>query len=126
LEISIPGSATTVTQVAEEAKFLAFTATGDNLTWLPQAEVDALLSLTPSGNVDDALARTQLGRALGRLPALTKHLTTSGKDGAKDLVSEHQAVRSAAKAAGRAPTVRFLPPADVLGLYVFLPEAGTR
>ena len=29
-------------------------------------------------------------------------------------------------AGGRAPTVRFLPPADVLGIYVFLPEAGAR
>ncbi|CAA0138226.1 RNA polymerase-associated protein RapA [Mycolicibacterium vanbaalenii] len=126
LEISIPGSATTVTQVAEEAKFLAFTAAGDDLTWLQQPEVDALLALTPSGNVDDALARMQLGRALGRLPALAKHLTETGRHAAKDLVSEHQAVRSASKAGGRAPTVKFLPPADVLGIYVFLPEAGAR
>ena len=37
LEITIPGSATTVTQVAEEAKFLAFTASGETLTWLPQS-----------------------------------------------------------------------------------------
>ncbi|BBZ79501.1 ATP-dependent helicase HepA [Mycolicibacterium anyangense] len=126
LEISIPGSATTVTQVAEEAKFLAFTATGDDLQWLPQADVDALLTAKPSGNVDDALARMQLGRALGRLPTLGKHLTETGKHAAKDLVSEHQAVRSASKAGGRAPTVKFLPPADVLGIYVFLPEAGAR
>lgn len=126
LEISIPGSATTVTQVAEEAKFLAFTAAGDELTWLPQPEVDGLLALAPSGNVDDALARMQLGRALGRLPALAKHLTETGRHAAKDLVSEHQAVRSASKAGGRAPTVKFLPPADVLGIYVFLPEAGAR
>lgn len=126
LEITIHGAASTVTQVAEEAKFLAFNATGDTLIWLPQAEVDELLTLTPSGNVDDALARMQLGRALGRLPALTTHLTIAGKDAAKNLVSEHQAVRSASKTGGRAPTVRFLPPADVLGLYVFLPEAGSR
>lgn len=126
LEITIPGAATTVTQVAEEATFLAFTATGADLTWLPQPEVDALLSLTPAGNVDDALARMQLGRALGRLETLDTHLTTIGKDAAKDLVSEHQAVRGASKASGRAPTVKFLPPADVLGLYVYLPEAGAR
>ncbi|CQD08050.1 helicase [Mycolicibacterium conceptionense] len=126
LEITIPGAATTVTQVAEDAKFLAFTATGATLTWLPQPEVDLLLTLKPSGNVDDSLARMQLERALGRLDALTDHLTTTGKDAAKDLVSEHQAVRSAAKASGRAPTVRFLPPADVLGIYLFLPEAGAR
>lgn len=126
LEITLPGSATTVTQVAEEATFLAFTATGNTLAWLPQPEVDALLTLTPSGNVDDALARMQLGRALDRLPALSKHLTTAGTHAAKGLVSDHQPVRSASKAGGRAPTVRFLPPADVLGLYVFLPEGAAR
>jgi superfamily II DNA or RNA helicase len=126
LELTIPGAATTVAQVAEEATFLAFTATGDTLTWLPQPEVDTLLSLTPSGNVDDSLARKQLGRALERLPALTQHLATTGKDAAEDLVAQHQAVRSASRAGRRAPTVRFLPPADVLGVYLFLPEAGAR
>ena len=126
LEISIPGLATSVTQVAEEAKFLAFTAIGETLTWLPQADVDTLLTLKPSGNVDNSLARMQLGRALGRLDALAEHLTETGRDAAEDLVSEHQAVRSAFKAGGRAPTVRVLPPADVLGIYVFLPEAGAR
>ena len=57
-----------------DAYSLAFTATGDTLTWLPQADVDTLLTLKPSGNVDDSLARMQLGRALGRLDALTEHL----------------------------------------------------
>lgn len=126
LEITIPGSNTTVTQVAEEARFAAFTASGDTLTWLAQSDVDALLALTPSGNVDDALARAQLGRALGRLPALADHLAQAGQVAAESLVAEHQAVRAASKAAGRAPAVKFLPPADVLGVYVFLPEASSR
>lgn len=126
LEITLPGSATTVIQVAEEARFVGFTATGDTLTWLDQAQVDALLALAPSGNVDDALARTQLGRALGRLPALADHLAQSGAVAAQDLVSEHQAVRAASKASGRAPTAAFLPPADVLGVYVFLPDGTAK
>ncbi len=126
LEITIPGSNATVTQVAEEARFVAFTASADALAWLPQPEVDALLTLTPSGNVDDALARMQLSRALGRLPALTEHLAQTGQTAAKSLVSEHQAARTAAKSAGRAPTAKFLPPADVLGVYVFLPEGSAK
>lgn len=126
LEITIPGSTTTVTQVAEEARFVAFTASGDTVSWLSQPEVDALLTLTPSGNVDDALTRMQLSRALGRLPALTEHLTRTGQTAAKSLVSDHQTVRTAAKSAGRAPTAKFLPPADVLGVYVFLPEGSTK
>jgi hypothetical protein len=83
-----------------------------------------MLTLTPSGNVEDALERTQLARALSRLPALAEHLSQTGILAAQTLVAEHQAIRSASKAAGRAPTVRFLPPADVLGTYVFLPEAA--
>jgi superfamily II DNA or RNA helicase len=126
LEITIPGSTTTVTQVAEEARFVGFTASGDTLTWLPQSDVDALLTLTPTGNVDDALARTQLARALGRLSELTEHLAESGEAAAEVLVSEHQAVRTASKSSGRAPTATFLPPADVLGVYVFLPEGGAK
>ncbi|MGV0895517.1 helicase-related protein [Mycolicibacterium elephantis] len=126
LEITIPGSTTTVTQVAEEARFLGFTASGENLFWLPQAEVDALLSLKPTGNVDDALARTQLGRALRRLPALNDHLSETGTAAADKLVAEHQAVRAASKAHGRAPTVRFLAPADVIGVYVFLPDGSKK
>jgi superfamily II DNA or RNA helicase len=126
LELTIPGASTTITQVAEEARFVAFTASGDTLTWLAPTEVDGLLTLTPSGNVEDALARTQLARALGRLPALAEHLSRTGQLAAQTLVAEHQAIRSASKAAGRAPTVRFLPPADVLGTYVFLPEAASR
>jgi len=35
LEITLPGSHATLTQVAEDAQFLGFTATGDHLTWLP-------------------------------------------------------------------------------------------
>lgn len=126
LEITLPGTAATITQVAEEARFVAFTASGETLTWLPQPEVDALLTLSPSGNVDDTLARHQLGRALDRLPALAEHLATTGTDAAAALVSEHQAVRAAAKAGGKTPRVKFLPPADVLGVYVFLPDGSSR
>ncbi|OBH19969.1 helicase [Mycolicibacter sinensis] len=126
LEITLPGAATTVTQVAEEARFVAFTASGDTLTWLPQPEVDALLTLSPSGNVDDTLARTQLGRALDRLTALADHLASTGTDAAATLVAEHQAVRAAAKTGGKTPKVKFLPPADVLGVYVFLPDGSSQ
>ncbi|KAF0969885.1 helicase-related protein [Gordonia sp. YY1] len=126
MEVTVPGASATVTQVAEEARFLAYTVAGGSLTWLPRADADALLSLTPSGNVDDALARKQLGRALERLPELNRHLADTGRDAAKDLVAEHKAVRKASHTTGRAPVVRFLPPVDVLGVYVLLPEGRAQ
>ena len=126
LEITLPGSHATLTQVAEDAQFLGFTATGDHLTWLPPEQVDALLNAAPAGNVDDALARTQLGRALGRLDSLAEHLAQKGYAAADSLIAEHRDVRSASRTGGRAVTAKFLPPPDVLGVYVFLPETSTR
>jgi hypothetical protein len=42
------------------------------------------------------------------------------------VIAAIQRVRSARRARGRAPRVRFLPPADVLGVYIYLPAGATR
>jgi hypothetical protein len=125
LEITLPGSCATITQVAEDAQFLAFTTTGDDLTWLTTEQVDALLTAPATGNVADTLARTQLDRALGRLDVVGDHLQAIGVERADAIVTDHRAVRSASRAGGRAVTAELLPPPDVLGLYVFLPEMST-
>jgi superfamily II DNA or RNA helicase len=122
LEITLPGSRATITQVAEDAQFLAFTTTGDDLAWLTTEQVDALLTVAATGNVADTLARTQLDRALGRLDVVGDHLQAIGVERADAIVADHRAVRSASRAGGRAVTAELLPPPDVLGLYVFLPE----
>ncbi|MCF8784364.1 helicase-related protein [Rhodococcus ruber] len=122
LELVLPGSRATITQVAEEAQFLAYTAAGDELAWLPTESVDALLTLPPTGNVADALARTQLDRALHRLETVGGHLLDRGHQVAENIVTDHRAVRAASKTGGRAVKARLLPPPDVLGVYVFLPE----
>ena len=126
VEITLPGSRTTITQVAEDAQFLAFTVDGEDITWLPTERVDALLTATPVGNVADALARAQLERALARLPGLAAHLDATGRAVAAALVADHRAVRTASRIGGRAVTAKFLPPPDVLGTYVFLPETSSR
>jgi superfamily II DNA or RNA helicase len=122
LEITLPGSRATIIQVAEDAQFLAFTTAGDDLTWLTTEDVEALLTASATGNVADTLARTQLDRALGRLTVVGDHLQETGQARAKSLVAEHRAVRAASRAGGRAVTAELLPPPDVLGIYVFLPE----
>jgi hypothetical protein len=125
LEITLPGSRATITQVAEDAQFVAFTTTGDDLAWLTTQQVDALLTEPATGNVADTLARTQLDRALGRLDVVGDHLQAIGVERADAIVADHRAVRSASRAGGRAVTAELLPPPDVLGLYVFLPEMST-
>ena len=84
------GSRTTITQVAEDAHFLAFTSAGDDVSWLPDDQVDALLTAPPTGNVADSLAHAQLTKALTRLPDLQPHLEQSGRAKADLLVTEHR------------------------------------
>lgn len=125
-EVTLPGSRKTVTQVAEDAHFVAFTASGEAVTWLPPEQVDDLLTIPPTGNVADSLAHAQLRRALTRLPGLQRHLEQTGRAKAQQLVTEHRDVRAASRSSGRAVTAELLPPPDVLGVYVFLPDGGAR
>ena len=121
----MPGSQRTISQVAEDAQFLAFTSSGDQLTWLDPAETDALLTAQPTGNVHDELAAAQLRRALHRLPALQEHLIGIGSSVAADAVEAHRAVRRTSRIGLRGIDARPLAPPDVLGVYIYLPDQGT-
>jgi superfamily II DNA or RNA helicase len=122
VELVIPGSRRTITQVAEDAQFLGFTTSGGEISWLDAAATDQLLAATPTGNVHDDLARAQLQRALDRLPDLQEHLTGLGEQVAADAIEAHRAVRRSSRVALRGLDARLLPPPDVLGVYVYLPD----
>lgn len=122
LELIIPGAKTTITQVAEDAQFLAFTASGDTLSWLEEPAVEDLLAARPTGNVADELARTQLDRILGRLDGTVDHLTSRGEAIATAAVADHRKVRKSSKTGVKGLRARLLPPPDVLGVYVYLPD----
>lgn len=122
VELVVPGSRRTITQVAEDAQFLGFTTSGDSICWLDATATDELLLARPTGNVNDDLAAAQLQRALGRLPALQAHLVTRGETIATEAVEAHRAVRRSSHVALRGLQARLLPPPDVLGVYVYLPD----
>jgi hypothetical protein len=96
------------------------------VSWLPDAQVDVLLTIPPTSNVAESLAHAQLSKALTRLPDLQHHLEHTGRAKAHQLVAEHRDVRAASKSGGRAVTAELLPPPDALGGYLFLPEGGAR
>lgn len=125
-EIKLSGSRTTLTQVAEDAHFLAYTAAGENLTWLTADRVGTLLTAAATGNVADSLAEAQLGKALDRLEIIQPHLDATGRVKAEQLIGEHRDVRAARRTGGRAVSAALLPPPDVLGVYVLLPDGSTR
>jgi superfamily II DNA or RNA helicase len=125
-EVTLSGSRNTLTQVAEDAHFLAYTGSGDTLSWLPNERVETLLTAPATANVADSLADTQVAKALARLEDVQDHLDRTGRVKADQLVAEHRDVRAASRTGGRAVTARLLPPTDVLGVYVFLPEGRAR
>ena len=75
IELIVPGSRRTITQVAEDAQFLAFTTTGDEISWLGSAADETHFSPPdrPATSTTSSPA-AQLQRALDRLPALHGHL----------------------------------------------------
>lgn len=122
VELVVPGSRHTITQVAEDAQFLGFTSSGDRITWLDATETDKLLLARPSANVNDDLAATQLHRALDRLPAFHEHLVTRGETIATEAIKAHRSVRRSSHVALRGLQARLLPPPDILGIYLYLPD----
>jgi superfamily II DNA or RNA helicase len=123
IELDLPGRKQRITQIAEDAQFLAYTITDDGQPmWLSEQNAINLLDALPTGNVLDELARAQLNRVLDRLPALQDHLDRRGTDIAAATEEQHRRVRQTAGVARRGLTARMLPHADVLGTYVLLPD----
>ncbi|MFG2100537.1 helicase-related protein [Micromonospora echinaurantiaca] len=110
--------------VAEEARLLAFRGAPTAAEWLPDEEVAALLSATPTGNVLPEAATPLLERVIGKLDELIPHLNTTADGLAEALRTSHIRVREAAgQRVRRQISVRAQKPADVLGVYIYLPEA---
>jgi hypothetical protein len=127
IQLVLPGSRRTITQIAEDARFLGYTTDEDDRpAWLPEEDSARLLDVDATGNVLDELARAQLQRALDLLPALQDELDRRGADIADGTVEAHRRVRQTAGMARRGLSARLLPPADVLGVYVLLPDRSAR
>jgi superfamily II DNA or RNA helicase len=127
IELGLPGRRRTVTQIAEDAQFVAYTINADNQPdWLSDDAATQLLDATATGNVLDELARAQLQRALDRLPTLQHELDLRGTATAEATIDAHRRVRQTTGVARRGLAARLLPPADVLGVYVLLPDRSAR
>ncbi|MER5626416.1 helicase-related protein [Streptosporangium sp. NPDC002544] len=113
--------------VAEEARVLAFRGKPETPDWLSQDEVEALLTATPSGNVAPDLARDDLDRVLSGdlLVRLAPALDAEADAMAERLRESHARVRAASRQSGISKiTVVANKPADLLGIYVYLPAVN--
>jgi superfamily II DNA or RNA helicase len=108
--------------VAEDARLLAYEGMPSRARWLDDEAAAALLAARASANTHEQLARNQISRALDGLPDLAEHLTEYGTSLAAELDASHRRVRKANEEIVRGLKVVPQEPADVLGVYVYLPQ----
>ncbi|MGK4907222.1 DEAD/DEAH box helicase [Streptomyces albus] len=108
--------------VAEDARLLAYEGMPSRAGWLDEDAATALLAARASANTHEQLARNQITRALDGLSELSGHLAEYGKHLAAELHASHRRVRRANEEIVRGLNVAPQEPADVLGVYVYLPQ----
>ncbi|WP_129305433.1 DEAD/DEAH box helicase [Streptomyces sp. L2] len=107
--------------VAEDARLLAYEGLPARARWLDDDSATALLAARATANTHELAARRAISRALDGLPGLADHLTEYGTRLAAELDASHRRVRKANEEIVRGLKVVPQEPADVLGVYVYVP-----
>ncbi|MFF8594365.1 DEAD/DEAH box helicase [Streptomyces sp. NPDC015220] len=108
--------------VAEDARLLAYQGVPARARWLDDDAATALLAARATANTHELAARNAISRDLDGLPDLAAHLTEYGTRLAAELDASHRRVRRANEEIVRGLKVVPQEPADVLGVYVYLPQ----
>ena len=111
--------------LAEDCVLAAFAGAPDQAEWLDNAAADALLAAVPEGNVLPDQATSFIVRVVEGRTSLTPHLDSIARTRAQMLLDAHQRVRRAARMRNVKQVAEPQLPVDILGIYVYLPSAGT-
>lgn len=122
--LTLPSRSGERTAVAEDAALLAFEGGTATATWLPEAAVAELLEAKAAANVPAAQGENFVARVLDNLADLTPHLDACGELLAQRMIESHRRVRAATGEIRRGLSMKVERPADLLGVYVYLPMAG--
>ena len=108
--------------LAEEVRVVAYAGSAESPVWLGDAEAEGLLSLQPTGNVAAEDKAQRIDRFTSEYASLEPRLEGRAVEWGSQLGEAHQRVREAARQSGRVRVQTRLP-VDVLGIYIFLPQA---
>ncbi|MEV5410025.1 helicase-related protein [Thermopolyspora sp. NPDC052614] len=137
-----PGSGGSRTIIAEDAQIIGYRGGASGREWLTDEEIEAVLAAEPENTLPELVQRTA-ERVIGELVAETKDdetgmvsreptpefaeaLRARGDALAARLAEAHQRVRGVIGSGTRGLKVTPNHPADVLGVYVYLPAGGAR
>ena len=109
--------------LAEDSQILAFAGAPDQAQWLPEEDAQALLTAEPDATreVPYGQMQTMVQRVIDGYSALAPHIEQSALERGKLLLEAHRRVRDAARMKGVTYRVEPNLPADILGIYVYLP-----
>jgi len=107
--------------LAEDLALVGFTGSPDRAEWLEGDTVEGLLQVDADANIAAGPARDAIARILDRFDALRPRLDAIADERGQALFEAHRRVRKATKSGVRALKVDVHKPADLLGIYVFLP-----
>jgi hypothetical protein len=107
--------------LAEDSQLVAFRGAPAAAEWLDQSEAESLLNAGPDENVTDDVARNFIRRVVDDLALLNSKLDEYTRKRGDELLAAHKRVRQAGQRRGIRETIEPQLPADVLGLYVYLP-----
>jgi superfamily II DNA or RNA helicase len=122
--LTLPSRAGERTAVAEDAALLAFAGGTGAASWLGDDAVTALLAAKAVANVPAASGANFIARVLDNLTDIAPHLDVRGDLIAERVAESHRRVRAAAGEIRRGLSVKVERPADLLGVYVYLPVSG--
>jgi hypothetical protein len=110
--------------VAEDARLLAFEGSPAGAAWLTPERSAALLEASADDNTAPAFAESTIQRVLDGLPDVMDKLEQQGDALAAELRDSHLRVREETQQLRRGLKVVAQKPADVLGVYVYLPTTA--
>jgi hypothetical protein len=125
VHLQLPARSGTKQLDAEDVATLAFEGAPASATWLDEQTIRELTQATADANVAPDQAHDFIERALAGLDALTPHLDERGDTLADQLRDSHRRVRAVTGEVRRGLTVTAQKPADVLGVYIYLPTTGS-
>lgn len=111
------------TLLAEEATALAFAPVSTEPVAMGNGAL-ALLEPDASGDIAPAVIARQIDQAVDRLPDYQSAIASFATSRAAALSADHDRVKAATRGEGATTVVEPVLPADVIGLYVLVPEAN--
>ena len=107
--------------LAEEILPLAFTGSPEKAEWLDAQAVDSLISARPDGNVTSDQATEFIRRVVEGYGLVKARVEEEARSRAQALLNSHKRARAAAGDKVGRYLVEPQLPADVIGIYIYLP-----